>query len=160
MNINITLLAQLIVFAIFWWFSRKYIWDPIMKALNERKQGIADSLAAAERGRQELEESGQRAQEFVTEAKKQASDIVANAERRGGSVVEEARDTAKAEGERILSGAQAEIEQETNRAREVLRAEVAALVVAGASRIIDKEIDETAHAGLIDDLIFELQAEG
>lgn len=160
MNINVTLLAQLVVFAIFWWFSKKYVWDPIMAALNERKQGIADSLAAAERGRQELEQSEQKAQEFVTEAKKQAGEIVSNAEKRGSGVVEEARETAKSEGERILSAAQAEIEQEANRAREALRAEVAALAAAGAGRIIDKEIDADAHAGLIDDLINELQAEG
>ena len=160
MNINITLVAQLIVFAIFWWFSKKYVWDPIMTALNERKQGIADSLAASERGRQELEQSEQKAQEFVTDAKKQANDIVANAEKRGSGVLEEARETAKSEGERILAAAQAEIEQEANRAREALRTEVAALAVAGAAKIIDKEIDPATHAGLIDDLISELQAEG
>jgi F-type H+-transporting ATPase subunit b len=160
MNINITLVAQLVVFAIFWWFSRKYVWDPIMSVLNERKQGIADSLADAERGRQELEQAEQKSQEFVTDAKKQASDIVANAEKRGSGVVEEARDTAKSEGERILTAAHAEIEQDANRAREALRTEVAALAAAGASKIINKEINADTHAGLIDDLISELQADG
>jgi F-type H+-transporting ATPase subunit b len=157
MNINMTLVLQMVVFGLFWWFSKKYVWVPIMQALDERKKGIADSLSAAERAKTDQEDAQKNADKFITEAKDQAADIVAKAEKRGSTVVEEAKYSAKAEGSRILTAAQAEVDQQINRAREALRGEVAALAAAGASKILGKEIDAKSHAKLIDELVSEIK---
>ena len=157
MNINMTLVLQMVVFGLFWWFSKKYVWVPIMQALNERKRGIADSLSAAERAKTDQQDAQKNADKVIAEAKDQASDIVAKAEKRGSTVVEEAKDSAKAEGSRILIAAQAEVDQQANRARESLRGEVAALAAAGASKILGKEIDAKSHAKLIDELVGEIK---
>jgi F-type H+-transporting ATPase subunit b len=157
MNINMTLVLQMVVFGLFWWFSNKYVWVPIMQALDERKKGIADALSAAERAKTDQEDAQKNADKFITEAKDQAADIVAKAEKRGSMVVEEAKDSAKAQGSRILTAAQAEVDQEVNRARETLRGEVAALAAAGASKILGKEIDAKSHAKLIDELVSEIK---
>ena len=150
MNINLTLIAQLISFAVFVWFTMKFVWPPIVKALEERKAKIADGLAAAERGQHEQELAEKRAAERLHEAKQQAAEIVAKAEKRAAEIVEEAKENARTEGDRQLAAAQAEIEQESNKAREVLRTKVAELAVAGAEKILRKEIDATAHKDIVE----------
>lgn len=156
MNINLTLIGQSITFAVFVWFCMKYVWPPIMAALAERKKLIADGLAAGERGKHELELASKRAAEVLRDAKHQAAEVIAQAEKRGVQIVEEAKNAAKAEGDRLLAAARAEIEQEANRAREMLREQVAALAVAGAERILRREIDAKAHADLLEALKKEL----
>lgn len=149
MNINLTLIAQLVSFAVFVWFTLKFIWPPLVKAMDERKAKIADGLAAAERGVHEQELAKERAREHLHEAKHQAAEIKANAERQAAMIVEEAKAKAQEEGARQLAAAQAEIEQETNKAREQLRAKVAELALAGAEKILRKEIDANAHKDIV-----------
>ena len=158
MNINATLLGQTIAFFIFVWFCKKFVWPMMMGPITERQKRIADGLAAAEKGQQAEEIAKKEAEMLVSNAKTQAAEIVANAEKRGSAVEEEAKDKAKAESERIVTAAQAEVDQETNRAREELRKQVSTLAVAGASKIINKEIDDKAHDGLLEDLITQLKA--
>jgi F-type H+-transporting ATPase subunit b len=152
MNINLTLFGQMIAFAVFVWFTMKFVWPPIMKAIEERKAKIADGLAAAERGKHEQQLAQQRSTERLQEAKQQAAEIVARAEKRAAEIVEESKDTARAEGARLLESARAEIEQETNKAREQLRHNVAQLAVAGAERILRREINAEAHKDIVADL--------
>jgi F-type H+-transporting ATPase subunit b len=156
-DINATLFGQALWFAVFIWLTMKYIWPPLQKAMQDRQKQIADGLAAAEKGRQELELAAQRVTEELQKARSQASDILAQAEKRAGELVEEAKDNAKAEGERIVNAAKAEIEQEVNRAREALRAQVAVLAVSGAEKILKREIDAQAHAQLLQGLEAELR---
>lgn len=152
MNINLTLFGQLISFAVFVWFTMKYVWTPIMGALEERRKGIADGLAAAERGQHEQELAQERAKEVLHEAKGQAAEIVAQAQKRASEIVDEAKGNARTEGDRLLTAAQAEIEQETNRAREQLREAVAQLAIAGAQKILQKEINAEAHKDIVESL--------
>jgi F-type H+-transporting ATPase subunit b len=152
MNINLTLFGQMTAFAVFVWFTMKFVWPPIMKAIEERKAKIADGLAAAERGKHEQQLAQQRATERLHEAKQQAAEIVARAEKRAAEIVEDSKDTARAEGARLLEAARAEIEQETNKAREQLRQNVAQLAMAGAERILRREIDAEAHKDIVADL--------
>lgn len=156
MNINLTLIGQSITFAVFVWFCMKYVWPPIMAALAERKKLIADGLAAGERGKHELELAAKRAADVLRDAKQQASEVIAQAEKRGVQIIEDAKNAAKAEGDRMIAAARAEIEQEATRAREMLREQVAALAVAGAERILRREIDAKAHADLLEALKKEL----
>ncbi len=156
MNINLTLIGQLISFAIFVWFTMKYVWTPIMGALETRRKEIADGLAAAERGQHEQELAKERVVEVLQEAKSQAAEIVAQAQKRATEIVDEAKDGARTEGDRILTAAQAEIEQETNRAREHLREKVAMLAVAGAEKILRKEINADGHKEIVDNLAQEI----
>lgn len=156
MNINMTLIGQSITFAIFVWFCMKFVWPPIVSALEARKKQIADGLAAADRGKHELELAAKRASETMHEAKLKASDIIAQAEKRAVQIVEEAKGAAKDEGDRMISAAKAEIEQESHRAREVLRGEVAALVVAGAGKVLRREVNAQAHADLLEAIKNEL----
>lgn len=153
MNMNATLIGQLIAFAIFVWFCLKYVWPPIMQALEERTKKIADGLAAAERGRHEQELAEKRAQQVIHEAKEQASEIISQAQRRGNEMVDESKENARIEGDRILSSAQAEIEQEANRAKDELRGQVGAIAMAGAAKILSREIDDKAHTDLLDELV-------
>lgn len=153
MNINATIIGQIIAFAVFVAFCMKYVWPPIMQALEERKKKIADGLAAAERGRHEQELAEKRAQQVIHEAKEQASEIVAQAQKRGNEIVDESKSNARVEGERILNTAKAEIDQEVNRARDELKAQVAGIALAGASKILGREIDEKAHTDLLDELV-------
>lgn len=150
MNINLTLIAQLVSFAVFVWFTMKFVWPPLVRAMDERRAKIADGLASAERGRHEQELAEKRAKDTLHQAKQQAAEIKANAEKQAAMIVEEARDKAKEEGQRQLVAAQAEIEQQTNKAREVLRARVAELAVLGAERILRKEIDADAHKDIVE----------
>jgi F-type H+-transporting ATPase subunit b len=156
MNINLTLIGQSITFVVFVWFCMKFVWPPIMSALNERKKKIADGLAAAERGAHEKELAEKKAAEVLHEAKQQAQDIINQAQKRASEIVEESKDTARAEGERIITTAQAEIEQEVNRAREELRGQVATLAVAGAGKILKREIDAKANEDLLKDLVAQI----
>jgi F-type H+-transporting ATPase subunit b len=150
MNINLTLFLQMITFAVFVWFCMKFVWPPIVNALAQRKEKIAEGLAAAERGHREQELGQTRAKEIMQEAKRQAADIVAQAQRRAAEIVEEAKGDGNTERERILTAAKAEINQETNRAREALREKVAELSVAAAEKILQKEIDSAAHKSIVD----------
>lgn len=156
MNINMTLIGQSITFFLFVWFCMKFVWPPVVNALEARRKQIADGLAAADRGKHELELSAKRATETLHEAKQKAAEIIAQAEKRATQVVDEAKDTAKAEGDRMIAGAKSEIEQEIMRAREQLRGEVAALVVAGAEKILRREVDAKAHADLLEAVKNEL----
>ena len=156
MNINATLIGQLISFMVFVWFCMKYVWPPIMAALEERKTKIADGLAAAERGKHEQELAEQRAKEVIGEAKQEASNIIAQAQKRASEIVEEAKETARAEGERIVTAANAEIEQEVNRAKEHLRGQVVSIAVAGAGKVLSRELDDKAHDDLLKDLVSQI----
>ncbi len=156
MGINATLFGQMITFLIFIWFTKKFVWPPLTKALEERQARIADGLAAAERGQRELEEADAKVSEILKEARLQASQIIEQAERRGSEIVEEARGTAQESGDRMLEQAQAEIEQERNRLKESLRGEVAAIALAGAQQILEKEISADEHRVLLDKLAAKL----
>jgi len=156
MNINATLIAQAIMFALFVWFCMKYVWPPIVGALETRKKQIADGLAAGERGHHDLEMAARRASETLHEAKQRAADIIVQAEKRAAQLVDEAKGAAREEGDRMIVAAKAEIQQETHRAREALRGDVAALVVAGAGRVLRREVDARAHADLLEAIKNEL----
>ena len=150
MNINVTLFAQMIAFAAFVWFCMKFVWPPIVAALEERKTKIAEGLAAAERGQHEQELGQQRAMETMKQAKGQASEIVGQAQKRAAEIIDEAKQDARTEGERIVTAAKAEIEQEANRAREELRSKIGDLAIAAAEKILQKEINKAAHESIID----------
>ena len=150
MNINITLFAQAAVFAAFIWFTVKFVWPPLLRAIEARQKQIADGLAAAEQGKKSLEVSAKQAEQAVAEARNRAAEIVTQAEKRGVQMIEEAKASAKAEGEREKAAAKADIQQAAQRAREQLREQVAALAVAGAEKILRREVDARAHAELLD----------
>jgi F-type H+-transporting ATPase subunit b len=150
MNINLTLIAQLISFAVFVWFNAKFVWPPLVRAMDERKAKIAEGLASAERGQHEQELAEKRAKETLNKAKQQAAEIKTNAEKQAALIIEDARDKAREEGGRQLAAAQAEIEQETNKAREALRTQVAKLAVMGAEKILRKEINVDAHKNIVE----------
>ena len=156
MNINATLLGQAIAFALFVIFCMKYIWPPVVGALRERQKNIADGLAAASRAEGALQLAQKKPTENIKEAKDKASELLAQANKRADGIVDEAKEQANEERARILASAQSEIELESNRAREELRASVATLAIQGASSILKKEVDEKAHAELLDDLAQQL----
>ena len=152
MNINFSLIAQAITFALFILFTVKIIWPYMLRAIETRQKTIADGLAAAERGHRELEAASKRADEAISDARDRASEILAQTERRATQLIEEAKTAAKGEGEREKAAAKAEIEQEFARAREQLRDQVAALAVAGAEKILRREVDAKAHGELLDQI--------
>ena len=152
MNINLTLFAQALVFAAFIWFTVKLIWPYMLRAIETRQKTIADGLAAAEQGRRSLELSAKQADEAVTPARGRAAEILAQAEKRAAQIVDEARGAAREEGNREKAAAKAEIEQEVTRAREQLRDHVASLAVAGAEKILQREVDAQAHADLLESI--------
>ncbi len=149
MNINLTLFAQAVVFAAFIWFTVRFVWPPMLRAIETRQKQIADGLAAAEQGKKSLESSKAQSEQAVTEARARAAEIVAQAEKRASQLIEEAKQAAKAEGDREKAAAKADIQQEAARAREQLRDQVAALAVAGAEKILRREVDAKAHAELL-----------
>lgn len=157
MNLNFTMVAQGLAFLLFIGFTMKFVWPPLLKAIEARQKQIAEGLAAAERGKQDLELAAKRAGEELQRARLQANEIVSQAEKRGAAVVEEAKGAAKAEADRIVAGAKAEIEQEVFRAKEALRAQVAVLAVTGAEKILRREVDAKAHAQLLSGLEAELK---
>lgn len=152
MNINFTLISQAIAFSIFIWFTVKYVWPPLLRAIEERQKTIADGLAAGERGRHELELASQRSSDVLKETKQRASEIILQAEKRAAEIVEEAKNTAREEGDRIVAGAKAEIEHEMFSAKETLRQHVAELAIAGAAKILRREVDAKAHAKMLDSI--------
>jgi F-type H+-transporting ATPase subunit b len=156
MNINATLLAQTIMFALFVWFCMKFVWTPIMAALNQRRKQIADGLADAERAKLDLELAAKHAAEILRETKEKAGEIVNNGEKRASEIVEAAKVQAKLEGERIIAGARAEIDQEVFRAKEQLRTQVSEIALAGASKILGREIDAKAHSDLLNNLVTKI----
>lgn len=158
MNINATLIGQTLSFFLFVWFCKKFVWPPMVNAMQERQTQIADGLAAAEKGQQAQEVAEKEAAELISQAKSQAAEIIASAEKRGNTVVDEAKATATSEKERIVASAQAEVEQDVHAAREALRGQVSSIAIAAASKIVDKEINEAAHADLLDDLVAQLKA--
>lgn len=156
MNINATLIGQSIAFLFFVWFCMKFVWPPITGALAERKKKIAEGLEAAERGMQSQEQAQAQVQVQLTEAKQQASDIINQAQKRANEIVEEAKGTATQEGERIKAAAHSDIEKEINRAKEQLRAQVSTLAIAGAEKVLNKEINADAHRAVLDDLAAQI----
>ncbi len=153
MNFNATMIGQSIAFLVFVWFCMKYVWPPIMAALDERKGKIAEGLAAADRGRHELELAQKKAIETLHEARQQVTEIISRGEKRGAELVEEAKAEAREEAERIKTAAMAEMEQEVNRAREALRGQVVSIATAGAGRILKRELDASANDELLKDLV-------
>ncbi|MCG2634868.1 MAG: F0F1 ATP synthase subunit B [Gammaproteobacteria bacterium] len=156
MSITATLFGQMITFGLLIWFTMKFVWPPLLSVMEERQKKIADGLAAGEAGLQARETAEAEIAELVTTAKNQASEIVAQAEKRSTEIVEAAKDTARQEGQRLIASAQAELEQEINRARTTLRAEVAAIAVAGAERILAREVDTAQHQQLLGELAKQL----
>ncbi len=156
MNINLTLFGQTITFIVFVWFCLKFIWPHILKAMEDRKTQIADGLAAGERGRHEQELSEQRAVEVIREAKEQAKEILAQAHKRGDELVDEAKGDGRAEGERMVRAAEAEIEQQMNQLREQLRGDVVKLALQGAQQVLGSEVDEKSHTEQLSRLAAQL----
>ena len=152
MNLNFTLIAQAITFAAFIWFTVKFVWPYMLRAIETRQKTIADGLAAAEQGRRSLEVSTRQADEAVAQARGRAAEILAQAEKRAAQLVDEARSAAREEGSREKAAAKAEIEQEVTRAREQLRDHVASLAVAGAEKILRREVDAKSHADLLESI--------
>jgi F-type H+-transporting ATPase subunit b len=156
MNFNATLIGQMITFAVFVWFCMKYIWPPLMAALDERNARIADGLAAAQRGQQDLEDAKVKVDESLTDAKQQAQEIINQAQKRANEIVDEAKDVAREEADKIKAAATADIDQQINSAREHLRKEVSSIALAGAEQILKREVDAKAHAAVLDELVAQI----
>ena len=156
MNIGLTLFGQTLAFIIFVLFCMKYVWPPIMTALDERKKKIADGLAEAERGFKQQELAERDAEHKISEAKQQAADILNQAQKRANEIVENAKADATEEGQRIKEAAHAEVEKEVHRATEELRGRVSVIAVAGAERILKKEIDAGAHQDMLEELATQI----
>lgn len=156
MNINLTLIGQMIAFALFVWFCMKYVWPPIIAAMQARAEKIADGLEAADRADKDLELAQEAATKKLREAKEEAAGIIDAANKRANQIVEDAKNQAREEGERLKAAAQAEIEQEINRAKETLRGQVATLAIAGAEKVLEASVDENAHKALVEKLAASL----
>lgn len=156
MNINATIIGQSFAFFVFVWFCMKYVWPPITSILDERAKKIADGLAAAERAEKDLALAQEASGDQLREAKEQAAAIIDQANKRAAQIVDEAKEHAREEGQRIIAGANAEIEQEINRAKEDLRGQVAALAIAGAEKILEKSVDQAANEEMLAKLASEL----
>jgi len=156
MNVTATLIGQLIVFSVLIWFVKAVLWEPIINTLEDRKKRIADGLAASEKGIKEQELAEQRAKDLIKQAKVEAAEIVSQAKARDSQMVQEAKDKAVEEADRVMAGAQAEIDQEVNRAKDSLRSKVSELAVAGASKILGKEIDANTHKSALKALVEQI----
>lgn len=156
MNLNATILGQSIAFAVFVWFCLKYVWPPITAAMAERQKKIADGLEAADRAQRDLNLAQNKAADELREAKVKSAEIIDMANKRANQIVDEAKDKARDEGQRLIAGAQAEIEMEVQRAREVLRAQVAAIAISGAEKILEASVDQAANEELVKKLASEL----
>jgi len=152
MNLNATIIGQVLAFGLFVWFCAAFVWPPIVKAMAERQKKIADGLEAATRAGRDLEVAQQQAAELVKEAKVNSASIIDQANKRANQIIDEAKEKAREEGNRLKAGAQAEIDQQINRAREQLRQQVAALAVAGAEKILESSVDQKAHADMLNKL--------
>jgi len=148
-SINATLIGQMITFTLLVWFTMKYVWPPLIEALEERKQKIAEGLSAAEKGQKDVKLAEKRAKKYLKEAKVESANIIALAQKRATDVVEESKATAKLEGEKMILAAKAQIEQEIQQAKENLRKEVSALALKAAEQILQEEIDKAKHKELI-----------
>ena len=149
MNINLTMIGQLIMFAMFTWFCMKFVWPPIVMAMEERKKRIEAGLLAAERGLSEQADAEQKAQEAIAQSKDQAAEIIANAARQASGMVEDAKDVAIQEADKVKAQAQAQLEQDTVRARNELKDQVAGLVMQGVNSVLAKEVDEKTHKKML-----------
>lgn len=156
MEINITLLGQLITFSVFVWFTMKFVWPPILRVMKEREQRIADGLAAAERGQQALELAQLKADEFLQEAKQQAAEIIEQASKRANQMSEESKQQIRVENERLLAIARADIQQEWQTAQQKLRAEVANLVITTTEKILAQSLDSVAQHALVKQSLEEI----
>jgi len=155
-NINLTLIGQIIAFAVFVWFCLKFVWPPLISAMQERQKKIADGLDAANRAERDLKLAQEKATSQLREAKEQAAQIIEQANKRANQIIDEAKEGARQEGDRLKAAAQAEINQEVNRAKEILRTQVSTLAVAGASKILEASIDVEKHNDLLNKLAEEL----
>ncbi|QTH62977.1 F0F1 ATP synthase subunit B [Psychrosphaera ytuae] len=156
MNINATLLGQSIAFAFFVWFTMKYVWPALNGAIEERQNKIADGLAASERAEKDLELAQEKATEQLKEAKVQAAEIIEQAKKRATQIVDEETQKGHEEREKIIASGHAEVEAERNRAKEELRQQVSVLAIAGAEKILERQIDAAAHSDILDKLVAEL----
>jgi F-type H+-transporting ATPase subunit b len=157
-NITATLIGQMLTFAVLIWFVKGVLWQPMLRMLDQRKKRIADGLAAAERGLKEQQLGEKRAMEILHDAREKANEVIALAQKRASEIVEEAKETGRAEGGRMVAAAQAEVEQELNRAREQLRREVIALALKGAEQILMREVDPAQHRAMLERLAADLGA--
>lgn len=149
MNVNATLFGQAITFAVLVWFTMKFVWPPIMKAMQDRAKRIADGLAAAEQGHQKVAQAGKEYEARVNEGRQQAAEVLAKAHKQGTDMVEQAKETAREEGKRLIEAARHEIAREREQVREQLKQQVAALALAGAEQILMREVDRKAHDDLL-----------
>lgn len=156
-NINATLIVQMLVFAVFVWFTMRFVWPPLSKALEERQDKIADGLSAAERGRKELELAQHRIKDDLKQAKAQAADIIEKASKRSAQMIEEAKEEARLEAKRQMKLAEEQLLQDINHAKDALRKQVVELSMAGAEAILKREIDKTTNDAIVDDLMVEMQ---
>lgn len=156
MSFNATLIGQMITFSLLVIFTMKFVWPPIMKAMQDRQKRIAEGLASAERGVREQELAKAKSADVIKAAKQQSAEIIAQAQKRANEIIEESKNEARAEGERQLTAAQAQIAQEVNRAREQLRNQVVGLAIDGASKVLKQEIDISSHAKMLDELVAQL----
>ena len=156
MNFNATLIGQMITFAVFVWFCMKYIWPPLMSALEERNTRISEGLAAAQRGQQDLEDAQAKVSDSLNDAKQQAQEIINQAQKRANEIVDEAKGTARDEADKIKVAASADVDQQINSAREELRKEVSSIALAGAEQILKREVDAKAHAVVLDELVTQI----
>lgn len=152
MNITVTLFAQVIAFAVFIWLINRYLWGPLTTALEQRRKQIADGLASAEQGRKNLESARARAGELEEQARGKAAEMLAHAEKRAREIEEEAKTAARAESERIKQSAQSDIDRQITQAKESLRQQVSAIAIAGAERILQREVDAASHTAALKDL--------
>ena len=157
MDFNLTLIGQTVSMIVFVWFSMKFIWPVLMKVIEDRRKIIADGIAAGEKGQRELAEARHGSEAIMAEARQKAVQVVDLAHKRGGDLVAEAKSTALAEGQRLVAQAKGEIANEQSRARDSLRREVSALALAGAAKLLGREVDAQAHAKLLDELAAELE---
>ncbi len=156
MNLNLTLIGQMITFALFVWFTMKFVWPPLMKLMQERQQQIADGLAAAEQGQKELELAQRQRQEILTDAKAKASTIVEQATHRANHIVEESKKRARVEGDRLVQIAKSDAEQQYQAAKDQLMNQVSSLALVGAERILKREIDGQSNDDIIKELVDEI----
>ena len=156
MNFNATLIGQMITFVVFVWFCMKYIWPPLMAALEERNARISEGLAAAQRGQQDLEDAQVKVTGSLNDAKQQAQEIINQAQKRANEIVDEAKGTARDEADKIKVAASADVDQQINSAREELRKEVSSIALAGAEQILKREVDAKAHAAVLDELVTQI----
>ena len=155
-NLNVTLFGQMITFALFVWFTMRYVWPPIMKAMQDRQDKIAEGLAAAEQGVKKLELADHKYEEMLLDAKSEATKIIDQANNRANKIIDESKVKAKEEGERLLQLAKTDIEQEYNAAKEALMGKVSSMAAASAKKILQREITVDVDADIVNDLVGEL----